>query len=385
MTEADADKYSLPVVGFDSELVELAFDLERLRGDLRRGTTPPRLIGDLHELFQILMSVISARIEGNRTTVFDAIDGMTGPEAQSTPSDSLREIRNIRDAMAFVDAQGADIPVTHAFVRELHRLSVDGLVREGDPTPGQYRAVNVQISQAAHVPPSHLYVHPEMSEWLDFVNRAMPTAQQMIHVAMAHHRFLWIHPFRNGNGRVSRLVSYAMLRRHGFESRGGLRAVNPTSVFGNDRDGYYGSLSAADDLSNEGTIDWCTFFVRGIHGDMERLTSLNDFEFVLTQLLDPVVDRLVAGGRASRGEGEAIRIAVRLQTVKAGDLESALPGTPTQRSVAIRSMVERGLLEHDVRGPRFYRVPITSGLIGRLVINRLDDLGFMPSILRDEI
>lgn len=378
-------KYVLPTIDFGSDLVRFAFDLERLRGNFGLGTTPPATLSELHDLFQILMSVVSARIEGNRTTVFEALSENSRERLDSRrPGEGWLEIKNILKAMAYVDSLDPEAPLSHVFVRQLHQLAVANLVREGDPNPGAYRTTDVGISEARHVPPSHVLVQSEMSEWLEFANRPMGIHEQMVHVAMAHHRFLWVHPFRNGNGRVSRLLSYAMLRRHGFVSPTGYRTVNPTAVFGNDREGYYTSLALADDLSNEGTSAWCTFFVRGIHEDMERLTRLQDLDYLMTELLEPAIDRMVSSGVASLAEGQALRITLRRDVVKAGDLEDAFPGTPSHRSVAIRAMLERGLLRQAVQGPRFYRVGIATEPFGPFVVRGLDRLGFLPQILKED-
>lgn len=379
------DKYALPPVDFGSDLVRYAFEIERLRGNLGGGTTPARTLTELHALFRVVMSVISARIEGNRTTVYDALAELpaVGSAAHGSP-DSLREISNILDGIDFIDTTDPTQPLTHVFVRELHRITVDGLQREGDRTPGEYRTNEVSISNSAHTPPSHVYVHAEMSELLAFANRDTPTHEQMLHAAIAHHRFVWIHPFSNGNGRVSRLFTYAMLRRNGFDSVPGYRAVNPTAVFGNDRDGYYAALEAADDLSPAGTVAWCEFFVRGLRDDLERLVQMQDFSFVMIKLIDPAIDRLTASGAATVDESAALKIAVRQGVVKAGDLEPALPGSPSQRSVTIRSLIERGLLVHDERGQRFYRVSLARAPLGQFVIRQLDALGYLPRILKDD-
>ncbi len=374
-------KYELPNVDYSSDLVRFSFDLERLRGNLGIGTTPDEVFADLHALFQLLMGVVSARIEGNRTTVYEAVRGTSGDEA---PTDSLQEILNILRAIEYVDAAMVAGPVTQTFIRDLHRLSVQGLIREGDPNPGSYRDVDVEITKAAHTPPSHLFVHSEMSELLEFVNRDMHTYEQLMHVAIAHHRFLWIHPFRNGNGRVSRLLSYAMLRRHGVVSPYGYRAVNPTAVFGNDRDGYYTSLAAADDLSNDGTVAWCTFFVQGIHGDVERLTRLQDFSFVSGSLVAPALESMVAAGAITAVERDVVALTFQQRIVKAGDLATILTGSPSARSRAIAGLLERNILQHHPSGQRFYSVSLSASALTPFIVRRLDALGFLPAILQDD-
>ena len=374
-----------PRIEFDSELVTTAFALERMRGEIGVGTTPAPIYSELHSLFQFLASVISARIEGNRTTVLDAVLGAR--EAAAAPggaADAVQEILNIQRAMGVVDQLDPARPVTHAFVRRLHQLAVEGLVREGDSTPGSYRSVDVGIQVAIHRPPSAYSVQAEMDALLEFVNRVVPPQLQLVHVAIAHHRFLWIHPFRNGNGRVSRLLSYAMLGRHGFVSPIGLRAVNPTAVFGVAREDYYSRLSVADDLSAAGTVQWCTFFLGGLLTDITRLRTLQDFAFVRQQLIEPALDRFVASGLLSAQERSVLAFVFENSTVKAGDLAHLIPGSASSRSQAIRALIDRGLLKPQKDGGRFYHLSLAPNDFTPFVVSRLDTLGFLPPLLKDE-
>ena len=70
--------------------------------------------------------------------------------------------------------------------------------------------------------------------------------------------------------------------------------------------------------------------------------------------------------------------------VKAADLESAFPGSPSQRSVAIRELVDRGLLVQDDRGPRFYRLALARGPLTPFVIRQLHTLGYLLRIFKDD-
>lgn len=378
---AVAGNYAFPTLAADSELFTRAFEVERLRGNVGvTVSTPTALLVGLHALFQVVSSVVSARVEGNRTTVYDAVRAIGHP----TNSEGEREISNLFEAMSFIDELDPSSALTHVFVRELHRKAVAGLDREGDATPGSYRTRDVSISQSTHRPPTHPLVHAEMSAWLEFANRDLPAAQQMLHVAIAHHRFLWIHPFGNGNGRVSRLLSYAMLRRHGFVSDVGLRTVNPMAVFGSDREGYYAALGAADALTDEGTVEWCTFFVRGVQRDLERLAQLQDFGFVQNRFIGPAIDRVVRAGDASAAEGAALKVALANDVIRARDLERVFPGTPSQRSHMIRSLLDRGFLVAERPNARTYRLSVTGRSLGPFLIRQLDELGFLPAILRDD-
>src|SRR3546814_3747206 len=90
-----------------------------------------------------------------------------------------------------------------------------------------------------------------MTEFLSFIKGADPGKYDLIKVALAHHRFAWIHPFGNGNGRTVRLLTYTLLIKYGFNVRTGGRVLNPTAVFCNDRDRYYAMLARSEEHTSE--------------------------------------------------------------------------------------------------------------------------------------
>src|SRR5688572_27041377 len=137
------DKYAIPRLDFESDLVATLFAIERLRADIGTGTTRRDTFVELHQLFDMVMSVVSARIEGNHTTVYDAINRIDIAASTGQPDEQLKEITNIVEAVRFLDTLDPGQPLSHALVRELHNRTVRGLNREGDPTPGAYREQEV--------------------------------------------------------------------------------------------------------------------------------------------------------------------------------------------------------------------------------------------------
>ncbi|MDD0859405.1 Fic family protein [Arthrobacter alpinus] len=185
--------------------------------------------------------------------------------------------------------------MTHSLVRELHKIAVQGLTREGDRTPGAYRTTDVTIGGSTHTPPSPIAVQGDMSE-LDFVNQPVEQSFDLLKVAISHHRFVWIHPFGNGNGRVCRLFTYAIMVSQGFTNTTEYRALNPTSVFGSDRYMYYRMLEIADSLEPDAIIQWSSYLLDGMLEDLQKMSQLSDETFVVDALLKPAIKRGVASG-----------------------------------------------------------------------------------------
>lgn len=87
---------------FDSPLLDVLTDLEHLRRLEIRGSTPPPVFLQLKEVFHLLESLASARIEGNHTTLADYVEAKVAPAPADT--EALREIDNIEAAMRQAEA-----------------------------------------------------------------------------------------------------------------------------------------------------------------------------------------------------------------------------------------------------------------------------------------
>lgn len=127
----------LPYNDFGSDLTGLIVELERVRSRYEQGTTPPELFIEVKNLFQLLTSMISARIEGNHTTIVDALEAINeeSDTGVAVPED-VREINNIQAGIDFIEQNVHNGSIDKHFICELHRIVVHGLVREGDERPG---------------------------------------------------------------------------------------------------------------------------------------------------------------------------------------------------------------------------------------------------------
>lgn len=370
--------------GFDTPLVDVLNELEFLRRLQLTGTTPPPVFFQLKQIFHMLESLGSARIEGNHTTLADYVESKLEGEGR-VPADQLREIANIEHGMAHIEqSMQPGAPLTEHFIRELHALAVKDLMREGDATPGAYRRGQVAIAQAEHRPPEAIQVPHYMQELVAFINEGHPPKYDLIKVALAHHRFAWIHPFGNGNGRVVRMLTYALLIKYGFNvnvSAGG-RVLNPTAVFCNDRDSYYAMLARADSGTKEGLEAWCEYVLRGILDELRKLDRLADFAYLSERILTPAL--VDARGRQiiTPLEYNILQIAAARGTSKAGDFTDATAGmSAAQRTYQIKRLVEQRMLEPIREGARQYTIGFSNNYLMRGIIRALSAEGFIPASL----
>lgn len=128
------------------------------------------------------------------------------------------ELEGIKRAWDFVmrERQRHKLPLTPEFLRKLHRIGFGWIIPE---IGGRWRKAQVRVSH--HEPPSahripELMVNYclDLKEQLKHVSPELTTTtlEQLISLlAWAHHRFLWIHPFQDYNGRIARLLINCIL------------------------------------------------------------------------------------------------------------------------------------------------------------------------------
>ncbi|CAN1561368.1 COG3177 Fic family protein [Burkholderiaceae bacterium] len=366
---------------FDSQLVDVLTELEHLRRLQLAGTTPAPVFFQLKRVFHMLESLGSARIEGNHTTLADYVERSL--EGTASAGDQLSEIANIEEAMTYIEtAMQPGNDISEHFIRELHAMAVRKLVREGDATPGAYRVGQVQIAQSEHLPPDGLLVGGYMQELVAFINQPDPPKYDLIKVALAHHRFGWIHPFGNGNGRVVRLLTYALMIKYGFNVKAGGRVLNPTAVFCSDRDQYYAMLACADVGQATNLEQWCLYVLQGVLSELKKVDQLTQYDYLKSKILAPAIIYARSRTLISAQEEAVLLSTVKSGVAKAADLALAMPNmNAAQRTYQIKKLVERKMLHPIAPNARQYTLGFDNSYLMRGVIRALSQESFISAPL----
>jgi Fic family protein len=303
--------------------------------------------------------------------------------AGASNTEQLREIDNIDIAMSQLeDTVQPGEPLSEHLLRGLHATTVDGLTREGDRTPGAYRGGAVTIAQADHQPPDPVQVPGYMTELVAFINRADAPKYDLMKVALAHHRFAWIHPFSNGNGRVVRLLTYALLIKYGFQVNTVGRLLNPAAVFCADRTRYYAMLAEADQGTDAALESWCEYVLTGVRDELKKVDRLADYQYLQSKILLPAVAHARQRQLVTVQEEAVLVATIKAGVVKAGHLEAVLPGLSVhQRTYQIRKLVEGGMLQPIKPNARQYTIGFAHNMLLRGVVRALGDEGFISAAL----
>ena len=245
-----------------SAMTDASIELARLDGML--GLVDDSTVEMLSRNLSLMESTSSSSIEGTRSTVDDVFRSEKEEEKNESIIRDNQEIINYRKALI----QGFDeLPAGGRFdieiIKRLHRTLMAG-VRGSDKSPGEFKVHQNAIGMASDtletakmVPASPESVDHLIDNWLEYVNSdSLNTVEKM---AMAHYQFEAIHPFRDGNGRVGRLLSLMILRRDGLLKY----PILYISGYLNSRRSEYIDLMYR--VSSRDSIDeWLTFFSEGL-------------------------------------------------------------------------------------------------------------------------
>lgn len=366
-----------PEPQYNSELTDIIIQLEHLRGRTVSGSTSQQIFIQLKDLFHIIEALSSARIEGNHTTLAGFVEKRITVEQAD---ESMKEIINLMKALDFIDEHIESTQIDRDFILELHKIVVDDLTREGDDRAGGFRNRDVSIANSQHTPPSHYDVADLMRELVEYIDADTSSRDELLKIALAHHRFVWIHPFGNGNGRTVRLITYAMLCKKGYIEPNALRLFNPTAVFASNRHKYYDMLELADSGLDESLLIWSEYFLSGIKEETEKTLHLADGDFVNNKLLLPAVQRLNAAGVLTSLESSILERAIRKTTIKAADIADLWDKDVTSGAIAnqIRKMREAGYLAALKEGGREYNINFIDNRLTRLVLDQMETEKLLP-------
>jgi Fic family protein len=161
----------------------------------------------------------------------------------------LRQFDRMVELIDQCTGRGPRFRMRPSTIMELNRLAVESLVEAA----GAWRQVPIEISTSSHAPPGHLDVPREIDEMCEYV-QAYWSDRTPIHLSSyVMWRLNWIHPFVDGNGRTSRIMSYLVLCAKLGYRLPGTRTI-PERIAENKKP-YYAALESADVAWKEGRID----------------------------------------------------------------------------------------------------------------------------------
>lgn len=296
---------------WDSELLGLVAAIYKEAGKQEMYLKQrPEELEKLVEIAKIQSTEASNAIEGIVTTdtrIRQLVEEKTTPRNRDE-----QEIAGYRDVLGIIHESFDSIPITQNYILQLHKILYSHM---NNPVAGRTKTVQNYIS--ATYPDGHTetlftplapYETPDALDRLcGEYNRVIGNMElePLIAIPVFIHDFLCIHPFNDGNGRMSRLLTTLLLYRSGFYVG---KYVSLEAKIAKNKDLYYNALSASQNGWHEGTDDPVPF-IKYLLGTI--LAAYKDFadRFALVEIKRSALDtvRLATQNKIGRFTKQDIR------------------------------------------------------------------------------
>jgi len=211
-------------------------------------------------------AVLSSKIEGTKTTLSDLF--LHEAEKKRTANDDMEEVLNYVNALKFGLAKIETEKISSELIKEMHKILLKG-VRGQNKNPGSYK-LDLNWIGSSYDPMEAKFIpcHPESVEKLienltNYLNEHV-SESPLLRIGLAHYQFETIHPFRDGNGRLGRLLIILFLCQQKIINQ---PLLYISAFFEKYKEDYDSKLKK---VSTEGDIEgWLKFFLSAIKTQSE--------------------------------------------------------------------------------------------------------------------
>lgn len=356
-----------------SSLADLAVEVIRQSAVLS-ASLHPQTRRAVVELVRSMNSYYSNLIEGHNTHPLDieralARDYSRDPAKRAMQMESAAHI----EVQRLIEQRLDEVPETEICApdflcwvhREFYARLPEDFCRISAPDgsvktvmPGELRRDEVEVGR--HLPPASSSLPDFLARFAAvYGDPRLSSVQKVVATAASHHRLAWIHPFLDGNGRVTRLFTHAYLVKARIDGHG---MWTVSRGLARNRDAYLAALAGADEhrrgdldgrgnLSNRGLLDFCAFFLQTALDQIAFMAGLLDLDGMQRRLAG-YVERQVSLGELQVEAGYLLREIFLRGEIPRGEA-GRITGRPERTARRIlRDLLDKRLLAADTeKGP----------------------------------
>ena len=366
----------MPSESRQGELAELATEL--LVKSQALSTSLPQHVADcVGDLVRNMNCYYSNLIEGHDTHPRDIDRALSKDFSKEPKKRALQlEAKAHIEVQRKIDSGEKSFETSAKYIQWIHQMFCeslpDSLLWSVNPDsgkktqiiPGDFRNLMVQVGK--HVPPEPDQIPALLTRFhAAYDIEKLDTIKNVIAVAASHHRLLWIHPFLDGNGRVTRLFSHAYLKHIGVGSslwsisRGLAKQVNDyrSALMMADQT-RQGDLDGRGNLSEKGLQFFCDFFLKTALDQIDFMQNLIKPDDLLNR-----IERYVKEEQEKKilpkGAFPLLREAFYSSSFKRGKASSITGYKERQARTVLNTLVDAKLLKSDTpRGPVQLNIPL---------------------------
>lgn len=308
---------SADTITITPEILALIAEIDEFKGAWRAfGTLAPERLNALRHVATIESIGSSTRIEGSKLTDREIEHLLTNIQIQSFSSRDEQEVAGYAKVMEAIFQSWAEIPITENHIKQLHR-DLLSFSEKDERHRGHYKTspnsvaafdemgqqVGIAFETASPFDTPHRMA--ELIAWLT-ETRELGRLHSLLVIGIFVTAFLAIHPFHDGNGRLSRILTTTMLLQAGYAY---VPFSSLESVIEQSKEAYYLGLRQTQETirtDNPNWQPWLLFFLRSLQQQKRNLAVKIEREKIvmaaLPELAVQIVDHARQHGRVTIGE-----------------------------------------------------------------------------------
>ncbi len=318
-----------PIVTITKDILALIAQIDEFKGAWKAiGTLAPERLNALKKIATIESVGSSTRIEGVKMTDQQVEALLSGLDTRSFRSRDEQEVAGYADAMRLVFESFEQIPLTENHIKQLHRVLLQYSSKD-ERHRGEYKKLPNHVEAFDHNGKSLGVIFETASPFdtpmtmqslIAWTNQSFDQKElhPLLIIAIFTVHFLAIHPFQDGNGRLSRILTTLLLLQNGYLY---VPYSSLEAVVEQNKEGYYLALRKAQGTLNRGDDNlgaWLLFFLNCMKKQKDNLAAKLERERLMIKLseLSSIILQVVKDhGRATISDIQAITQANR-NTIK---------------------------------------------------------------------
>jgi Fic family protein len=282
----------------------------------------------------------SSEIEGTKATIVDVIK--TEAEIDSKLPEDVDRILHYIKAMNYGLKRVEDLPLSLRFIREVHKVLLEGTIDSPGKTPGEFRKSQNWIGGGS--PNTAKFVPPppsEMMRSLDDLEKFLYSEDEyppLMKAALVHAQFETVHPFLDGNGRTGRLLTTFYLCKLGILERSVLYL---SEYFLNNQQAYYDALNTYHSENGDISV-WLDFFLDGVAVIAAEAVEVSK---KINELSKKDIRKIQSLGRRAKTGIIVLENLYKLPIVNVRKIEEWTGLSRTQANELVNKLIDLGILE----------------------------------------
>lgn len=278
-----------PKFTISSKLIKDIGTIEAAKAVVESAALLPAWEAKFQEEAEVRAVHYGTHVEGNELNLEEVRKVMEGKEIVARDRD-VKEVINYRKVLEYLDkiltntnpeSENKQVQRTgplnrdlynETILKELHKLTVAGLIDPGEV--GKYRNSQVVLrdvltGEIVHRPRPAVEVPYQIADFFEWLNENSSwDLHPVIKAAISHYEIVHIHPFIEGNGRVSRALATLILLNEGCDIR---KLFSLEEYYDKNVAGYYYALKTADENPDHDLTQWLEYFATGVAIEFNRV------------------------------------------------------------------------------------------------------------------